>query len=55
MDNVCIFVIIYAIPLYDYIAANRTKIIIHHINVVTKPPRNIYVKYSHCGPIHFNQ
>ena len=72
----------YNISLYIYnIAANcyRTKIIIHHINVVTKLNsdslyssekyfititklyicivlvniRYIYVKYSHCGLIHF--
>ena len=41
MDIVCIFEIIYAITIYHYRAANKLllKIIIHHINRVTKPPR----------------
>ena len=75
----------YAIPyiIINQLKCCRTKIIIHHINDVTKPPRslnnllsfkkyfiriaklyicmvlvnirNIFVKYSHCGPIHINK
>ena len=45
MYIVCIFEIIYLIPLYHYTAVNKVllnnKIIVHHINVNINPPRTL--------------
>ena len=43
-DIYCLFEIIYVITIYHYIAATNVllgNIIIHYINVVTKPPRTV--------------
>ena len=42
--NVCRFEIVYVIPYYHYISVNvlyYSKYVIHHTNVVTKPPRTL--------------